>query len=139
MVDFAAWTRCPERFAGRPVHDHNRLIASVCVDQDMRRSVARAISDRLAEATGPTCLLLPTGGVEQWDRPGEALHDPEGLKAFVDEMGHVVSPATGFQPVHAHINDEAFVQAALQVFDAWVVAGLVPPGVMGETAMRRAA
>ncbi|HEX5738752.1 MAG TPA: Tm-1-like ATP-binding domain-containing protein [Hydrogenophaga sp.] len=130
MVDFAAWTRCPDRFAGRAVHDHNRLIASVCVDHDMRRSVARAISDRLAGATGPTCLLLPTGGVEQWDRPGEALHDPEGLKAFVDEMCRVVSPGTVLQVLDAHINDNAFAQAALQVFDAWVATGLVPPGVV---------
>lgn len=130
MVDFAAWTRCPERFAGRAVHEHNRLIASVCADHDMRRSVARAISDRLAQATGPTCLLLPTQGVEQWDRPGEALHDPEGLKVFVDEMVAVISPDTVFQPVDAHINDEAFVQAALKVFDAWAHAGLVPPGVV---------
>lgn len=133
MVDFAAWTRCPEAFIGRAVHEHNRLIASVCIDPEMRRHVARAISDRLAEATGPTCLLLPLGGVEQWDRPGEALHDPEGLKAFVDEMCHVVSPDTLFQPMDAHINDEAFVQAALQVFDAWVAAGLVPPGMVDNS------
>ncbi len=129
MVDYAAWTRCPGRFDGRAVHEHNRLIASVSVDADMRRSVARAIADRLAKATGPTCLLLPTGGVEQWDRPGEALHDPEGLTAFVAEMSHVVSPKTEFQSLDAHINDEAFVQAALDVFDAWVASGLVPRGV----------
>lgn len=127
MVDFAAWTRCPERFAGRAVHDHNRLIASVCIDQDMRRSVARAIGDRLAEASGPTCLLLPTGGVEQWDRPGEPLHDAVGLQAFVEEMTHVVSPNTMFQPLEAHINDESFVQAVLKVFDEWVAAGLIAP------------
>ena len=125
MVDFAAWTRCPERFADRAIHYHNRLIASVCVDHDMRRSVARAMADRLAQATGPTALLLPTGGVEQWDRPGEALHDPEGLKAFVDEMRHVVSPRTEVRPIDAHINDEAFAQTALRVFDEWVAAGVI--------------
>lgn len=138
MVDFAAWTRCPDAFTGRSVHEHNRLIASVCIDADMRREVAHAIADRLAQATGPTCLLLPTGGVEQWDRPGEPLHDPEGLRAFVDEMTLAVSPAITLRAVDAHINDEAFVQAALQAFDAWVAAGLVPPGVIDETATRRA-
>jgi uncharacterized protein (UPF0261 family) len=134
MVDFAAWTPCPERFAGRAVHQHNRLIASVCIDADMRRQVARVIAQRLAEATAPACLLLPTGGVEQWDRPGEALHDPEGLKAFVDETCAVVAPTVWFQSVPAHINDAAFVRAALEVFDAWVAAGHVPPGVRdGDT------
>lgn len=129
MVDFPAWTRCPSQFEGRPVHVHNRLIASVCIDPDMRRHVARAIAARLEHATGPTCLLLPTGGVEQWDRPGEPLYDPEGLNAFIDEMIRAVSPNTMFQLVDAHINDEAFAQAVLRVFDGWVDAGLVPPGV----------
>jgi hypothetical protein len=41
--------------------------------------------------------------------------------------------------VDAHINDDAFVQAALQVFDAWVAAGLVPPGVIGAVEERKAA
>ncbi|HEY9096919.1 MAG TPA: Tm-1-like ATP-binding domain-containing protein, partial [Hydrogenophaga sp.] len=86
-----------------------------------------------------TCLLLPLGGVEQWDRPGEPLHDPEGLKAFADEMVHVVAPGTVFQPVDAHINDEAFAQAALQVFDRWVAAGLVPPGVQDKAERRKVA
>ncbi len=129
MVDFPAWTRCPDQFAGRSVHEHNRLIASVCIDPEMRRHVARAVADRLEQATGPTCLLLPLGGVEQWDRPGEPLHDPHGLAAFMDEMVHVVAPATELKSVNAHINDEAFAQAALTVFDAWVAAGWVKPGV----------
>jgi uncharacterized protein (UPF0261 family) len=139
MVDFPAWTRCPEPFAGRAVHEHNRLIASACIDADMRRGVAHAIADRLAQATGPTCLLLPTEGVEQWDRPGESMHDPEGLLAFMEEMTLAVSPATTLQVVDAHINDEAFALAVLQVFDAWVAAGLVPPGVIDAQAHRRAA
>jgi uncharacterized protein (UPF0261 family) len=139
MVDFPAWTRCPEPFAGRAVHEHNRLIASACIDADMRRGVAHAIADRLAQATGPTCLLLPTEGVEQWDRPGESMHDPEGLLAFMEEMTLAVSPATTLQVVDAHINDEAFALAVLQVFDAWVAAGLVPPGVIDAQAYRRAA
>ena len=129
MIDFATWTPCPERFAGRAVHEHNRLIASVCIDGNMRRSVARTMAQRLAEATGPTCLLLPSAGIEQWDRPGQPLHDPEGLQTFMDEMHRVISPAIDVRQVDAHINDEAFAQAALAVFDEWVLAGLVPPGV----------
>jgi len=138
MVDFATWTGCPSQFEGRSVHEHNRLIASVCINPEMRRHIARAIADRLEQATGPVCLLLPTGGVEQWDRPGQALHDPEGLKAFVDEITQVVSPDTDFQQVDAHINDEAFAWAALRVFDSWVAAGLVPPGVVDVTQSREA-
>lgn len=130
MVDFAAWTRCPDGYADRPVHEHNRLLASVCAKHDLRRRVARSIGERLALASGPACLLLPTRGIEEWDRPGEPMHDPEGLAAFMDEVGTAVSPSTSVRHVEAHINDEAFVRAALEVFDAWVREGLVVPGVL---------
>lgn len=125
MVDFAAWCAVPPRWADRPQHAHNRLIASVCVDPAMRREVATAIAERLAEARGPACLLLPRGGVEQWDRPGEALHDPEGLAALCDELPRRLSPQTEFLSVDAHINDDAFCDAALAVFDRWVAQGRV--------------
>jgi uncharacterized protein (UPF0261 family) len=127
MVDFPAWSACPPRWAGRPSHAHNRLIASVCIDPGMRREVAREIGARLAEARGPVCLLQPLRGVEEWDRPGAPLHDPEGLAALNDELARALPPATG-RPVDAHINDLAFAEAALAVLDAWVSEGRVPAG-----------
>jgi uncharacterized protein (UPF0261 family) len=128
MVDYAAWAPCPKAFEGRAAHAHNRLIASVCTDEAMRRTVAREIGTRLAEATGPTCLLMPTAGIEEWDRPGEPLHDPDGLAAMVDEMPRHLGERTTFVPVDAHINDAAFADAALAVFDDWVERGLIPQG-----------
>lgn len=125
MVDYPAWAGLPARFGGRASHMHNRLIASVCIDAPMRRSVARAIAQRLGEATGPTALLLPTQGVEGWDRAGQPLHDPEGLGALVDELRTAVQPGTQFIELDAHINDAAFAAAALQVFDRWVEQGLI--------------
>jgi uncharacterized protein (UPF0261 family) len=128
MVDFPAWDACPPRYADRPAHAHNRLIASVSVDDTMRRTVAREIGQRLALGTGPRCVLLPTGGIEQWDRPGQPLHDPAGLAALVDELPRHLTDGTELVTLPAHINDEAFAQAALAVFDRWVQAGLVPQG-----------
>lgn len=125
MLDFPAWGDSPARAVGRPRHDHNRLIASACIDADMRRDVARALCARLAEATGPTCLLLPTQGIEGWDRPGQPLHDPAGLAAFVDETQRHVPPNVRLELLDAHINDDAFCDAALRVFDAWVAEGRI--------------
>ena len=41
LVDYPAWGMPPARFAGRPTHVHNRLIASVGIDASMRRDIAR--------------------------------------------------------------------------------------------------
>lgn len=128
MVDYPAWSAPPAAHAGRPAHAHNRLIASVCIDPSMRRAVAREIGQRLGEAQGPTALLLPCRGIEGWDREGGPMHDPEGLAALVEEMPRALLPGTRLVALDAHINDDAFAQAALDVLDDWVRQGLVPTG-----------
>jgi uncharacterized protein (UPF0261 family) len=127
MVDFPAWQPVPAALEGRAVHVHNRLIASATSAPPLRRAIAREIGARLAHAEGPTCLLLPLQGIEQWDRPGEPLHDAEGLQAFVGAMREAVAPGTRCIEIDAHINDAAFCEAALRVFDEWVAQGLVTP------------
>ena len=77
---------------------------------------------------GTNKVLLPLRGVEQWDRPGEPLHDAEGLRVFIDAMRAAVSPPVRCIELDAHINDDAFCDAALAVFDEWVAQGRVPPG-----------
>ncbi|MFI8614583.1 Tm-1-like ATP-binding domain-containing protein [Acidovorax sp. NPDC077693] len=139
MVDFAAWAGCPAGFAQQPVHDHNRLLASVGAGHALRRSVARTVGERLAQSRGPVCLLLPTRGIEEWDRPGGAMHDPQGLAAFMDEIGLAAPPSATVHRVDAHINDEAFARAALGVLDGWVRDGLVAPGVAATGAQEVAA
>jgi len=128
MVDFPAWQPVPDSLAGRAVHQHNRLIASATSAAPLRRKIASEIGQRLAQAKGPTCLLLPTQGIEAWDRPGEPLHDDEGLQAFLGAMRTAAQPGTRCIELDAHINDPAFCETALQVFDDWVAQGLVLPG-----------
>jgi uncharacterized protein (UPF0261 family) len=104
------------------------LIASATSAPPLRRAIAQEIGRRLALAQGPTCLLLPLRGVEQWDQPGEPLHDPEGLDAFVQAMRGAVPAGSRCVELDAHINDPAFADRALQLFDEWVAQGLVPRG-----------
>lgn len=127
MLDFPAWQPTPQGLEGRPAHTHNRLLASALSAPAFRRGVATEIASRLARAEGATCVLLPLHGIEGWDRPGEPLHDPEGLAAFTGALRDSVG-ATRMIELDAHINDAAFCEAALQVFDAWVADGTVPAG-----------
>jgi uncharacterized protein (UPF0261 family) len=94
-----------------------------------RRETARQITGRLAAAKGPTALILPRRGIQEWDRPGEALHDAEGLAALVEELRVSVKLPVSLVELDAHINDPEFAEAALQLFDAWVRDGLVPAAV----------
>lgn len=128
LVDIVGWAGVPEKWAGHVTHDHNRLITSVALTADDVRQVARAHGRQLAQATGPTALLLPLGGCGEWDRPGAPLHNPAGLAAFCDEMRAAVPADVALDALDCHINDAAFVDRALAIFDDWRARGLVPEG-----------
>ncbi len=128
MIDMQAWKPVRAEFEHRPYHAHNRLIASVLMTPDERRHAARVTGEKLARAKGPTAFVLPRGGIQGWDRPGEALHDADGLGAFSDAMRNAVRPPTEWIETDAHINDPEFCDTVLGVFDRWVAAGLVPRG-----------
>ncbi|RYY82459.1 MAG: UPF0261 family protein, partial [Comamonadaceae bacterium] len=52
MIDMQSWRPMPAAYADRPYHAHNRLIASVLMNPDERRAAARAVTGKLAKATG---------------------------------------------------------------------------------------
>jgi uncharacterized protein (UPF0261 family) len=125
LIDFPSWQDIPARFVGRPFHEHNRLIASSALNPDERRETAREIASRLARSTAPVHLILPNLGIEEWDREGQPAHDPEGFAAFLDEMRLAVKAPVQMTEIDAHINDDAFAVAVLDVFDRWVEAGVI--------------
>jgi len=124
LIDFAGWQEIPERYSDRPFHAHNRLIKSSALNNEERRETAREIGKRMAGAKAPAHVLMPLQGIEEWDKPGEPAHDPEGLAAFTDEIRKAI-PTGQLTEVDAHINDQAFADAALALFDQWVADGVV--------------
>ncbi|MFO1115893.1 MAG: Tm-1-like ATP-binding domain-containing protein [Beijerinckiaceae bacterium] len=136
MIDFPAWRPDEMAAQARGFHAHNRLIASIAATGDERRGVARLIAEKIARAKGPVAYLLPTGGVEAWDRPGEPLHDPDALAAFLEEARRSAPSNARLIELDAHINDAAFSDATLALFDAWVSTGIVP-AARGEAATPR--
>jgi len=128
MVDVQTWAPLPERYRGRPYHAHNRLIASVTTTSEERRELARFVANKVNAAKGPTAFLLPLQGIHAWDAPGQPLHDPQGHQVFIDEYKQLIETPVDLRVLDMHINDRAFTDVALSIFDNWVEAGLIPPG-----------
>ncbi|WP_121633006.1 Tm-1-like ATP-binding domain-containing protein [Tropicibacter alexandrii] len=124
LVDFVGWQEVPEKVRGQEIHAHNRLLSSVAMSPDQRREMAREICARLSAAKGPVTVFLPLQGCNEWDRPGAPLHDAQGLAAFVDEIRSHKADLPVIE-LDAHINDAAFTDAVLAVFDDWVARGLI--------------
>ncbi|MGI9506985.1 MAG: Tm-1-like ATP-binding domain-containing protein, partial [Geminicoccaceae bacterium] len=125
LIDFAGWQDIPPRYQDRPFHAHNRLIKSSGLNAEERRETAREMAKRLTMSSTPVHVILPTGGVEEWDRPSQVAHDPEALAAFSDEMRKVMTDPITFTEIDCHINDQAFADKALEIFDGWVADGTV--------------
>jgi len=129
MIDFSTWRE--NRWGGeaRNYHAHNRLLASLAATAEERCRVAHHIAEKLSQATGPTVYLVPQHGIEGWDRPGEPMHAPEALAAFLDETRRLPLTNARLIEVDAHINDSDFAEAALTILDDWVMQGRVPKGL----------
>lgn len=125
LIDFAGWQEIPAQYADRPFHAHNRLIKSSALNAQERRETAREIGARAAKALAPVHVILPNRGIEEWDKPGGPAHDPGGLAAFSEALRSAVAPPATLTELDAHINDDAFADAALAIFDAWVADGTV--------------
>ena len=128
LVDLVGWQPTPNSLSDRPIHVHNRLLTSAVLDADERRQVAATICDKLSSATAPVALLLPTGGCNEWDRPGADLHDADGLAAFCEEITSRCPDTVDLHVLDCHINDQEFTTAALKVFDFWLENGTVKAG-----------
>ncbi len=125
LLDFVGWHPRPAQFAAHQAHAHNRLISSVLLNIDERRSLARVLCKKLAGAKAPVTLFLPLDGCNEWDRAGAPLADPAGLVAFIAEMRAQCPPNVVLREVAGHINDVAFTDAVLAQFDAWIAQGVV--------------
>lgn len=128
LIDFAGWQDIPERYSDRPFHEHNRLIKSSGLNAKERRETAREVAKRLLASDATAHVILPTQGIEEWDKPGDVAHDPEAFAEFCDEMRKVMTDPLGFTEVDCHINDQEFVDATLCIFDGWVADGTVKTG-----------
>jgi uncharacterized protein (UPF0261 family) len=125
LIDLAGWQDIPAQYADRPFHAHNRLIKSSALNSEERRALTRDILGRLEQAKGPVHIILTSQGVEEWDRPGEPAHDPEGLAAMLDEFRQKTRDPIRLSEVDCHINDQAFADKALEILDGWIADGIV--------------
>lgn len=128
LIDLAASTPLPAGYKEREIQAESRLITSVAVTSEERRQTARTIFEKLKAAKAPTHILLPIEGIEERDRAGEALYDPLGHAAFVEELQQVVEPPVGLTLLDCHINDRVFATEALKLFDRWVEEGIIVTG-----------
>ena len=125
LVDLQTSKQVPEQFSDREIHVHNRLIACAALNPQERMQVAESVAAKLMKARGPTTFIMPLRGIDEWDKPGGPFHDDDGLAAFAATVREKLAPPVELVELDAHINDDDFAAAVLEVFDGWLADGTI--------------
>ena len=125
LVDVVGWQPLDAKWSAHIKHAHNRLLTSIVLEAAETKKVARSHAEQLAKANGPVAMILPEHGLGEWDRQGADLHNPEGLAAFLAELDATLTDNVQTHRIPHHINDDAFAEKALEIFDAWCADGTV--------------
>ncbi len=125
LVDVVGWQPIAAKWDKHVKYEHNRLITSIVLQEAETKQVARAHSQQLAAAKGPVTIILPEHGLGEWDREGADLHNPDALAVFLSEVEATLPENVDVHRIPCHINDAAFADKALEIFDNWCADGTV--------------
>lgn len=92
---------------------HNSQLTLVRLSSEELVKAAILTADRLNKAKGPTHLFIPLRGFSYPDHEGRAHWDPEVNADFIRALKSRLSPAIMYDELDCHINDDAFIDAAV--------------------------
>ena len=105
--------------AWRASHFHNPLVLCVKATTEEMIKGAEVMAEKLNRAMGPVTVLYPSKGFDDFDKEvGGVFYDPEGHAAFLEVLRKNVKPAIKIVELDMHINDQAFAEKAIALFDA---------------------
>jgi uncharacterized protein (UPF0261 family) len=102
----------------RKSHYHNPLV--LCVKATMEEMIqgAEVMAEKLNRARGPVTVLYPQRGFDDFDKEvGGVFYDPEGHAAFLEALRKNVNPSINIVVLDMHINDQAFAEKVIEIFD----------------------
>ncbi len=108
MVNFGPPDTVPSKFSDRVKYQHTPMTTLVRTKPEDAAEIARQTAGRLNKATGPVAVFWPGGGVSDYDRPGQAFHDPAANTAWRDSLKATLVPTIPVIETEHHINDPKF-------------------------------
>ncbi len=107
----------PEKYRARKHYRHNPVATLVRVEAAEMAELGAQLADRLAGATAPTRVIVPTRGLSLVGVEGGAIADPLADAAFLDGLRGRLRSDIGISVLDADVNAPEF---AHQVADAFL-------------------
>lgn len=94
----------------RPRYSHSPRFTHVSLTTEEMAEAGRRIGGQIDNAA----LIVPMGGFSSEDRPGGAVENAAGRRAFLDALEKVAPGSIEVITLNAHINDPACAEAAVE-------------------------
>jgi uncharacterized protein (UPF0261 family) len=106
----------PPDLCGRPFVRHSPTHTHFRTTAEEMAAVAHFIAERLNAGTGPRAAIIPLQGFSMFNRQGEALFDAAANAGYIDTLRKELAPQVRRVEVDAHINDDKFADATVELF-----------------------
>jgi uncharacterized protein (UPF0261 family) len=98
----------PEKFQNRTLSFHNPTMTTMRTTPEENEAIARFIAEKVNQAKGPVCVILPLGGVSSIDKPGKLFCHLEADQVLFHTLRQCLSPNINIVEDHHHIDDPQF-------------------------------
>lgn len=115
MVNFGPAETVPAQFKSRKLYLHNPSVTLMRTTPEECAEIGRITAIKLNRAGGPVTVLIPLQGVSAIDKPGGPFYSQEALNAYRRGLKAALSPTIRLVELDAHINDESFARAAVDL------------------------
>ncbi|MGM9521148.1 MAG: Tm-1-like ATP-binding domain-containing protein [Oscillospiraceae bacterium] len=106
-----------EELLDRAQYMHTPFHIHVRTSYEEMYRVGRYTGEKLAGAAGRTAVVVPLRGYSQNNMPGGVLYNERANQGYVDGVQETKSEATALCCFDMHINDKAFAQKIVDVFE----------------------
>jgi len=115
MVNFGPAETVSAHFRNRHLYVHNPTVTLMRTTPDECAEIGRMTATKLNHAAGPVTVLIPLQGVSALDKAGMPFYSQAALNAYRHALKAALSPAIRLVELDAHINDESFSLAAVDL------------------------
>jgi uncharacterized protein (UPF0261 family) len=100
----------PEKFKNRRLNVHNPTMTTMRTTPEENVEIGKFMAEKLNQAKGPVCVILPLGGLSSIDRPGKIFYDPEANAALFSTLKKKLSPKIELIEDDRHLDDPDFAK-----------------------------
>lgn len=114
MVNFGPQGTVPEKYRSRDLYSWAPDVTLMRTNREENVQLARILTTKLNQASGPVAILLPLKGLSQIDSLDGVFYRPEINGALFNEIKRNANDSIKVQEVDLHINHPKFAEIAVK-------------------------